>query len=132
LTANVDNYFEHPSFSTPHFLLAMPSSLTATRDSSESPRASERETFFASHPPLAPQIITTTPASHRPVTTVPPSPANQPSDQPPQLLACAVSIIGVVSFCLFGVCFVQEEESKAQSINPINQSPWNPFIPLKQ
>jgi hypothetical protein len=63
--AIVDNYFAHPSFSAPHFFLAMPSSLTATRDSRDSPGAVEHETFFAILPLPASQSITTAPADHR-------------------------------------------------------------------
>jgi hypothetical protein len=111
-TAIVDNYFEHPSFSIPHFFLAKPSALTATRDSSDSLGANERETFFANHPPPAPQSIAATPADHRPGTTDPPSLANQSSGHPPRFLGCAVSMTGIVLFCLFGVCFVSGGEEQ--------------------
>ena len=65
LTAIVDKYFAHPSFSAHHFLLAMPSTPTPTRDSSDSPGAREHEYFFAILPLLASQSITESPASHR-------------------------------------------------------------------
>lgn len=119
-TPNVDKYFQRPSFPTPHFFLAMPSSLTPIRDSRDSPGARERETFFAILPLPASQSITNTPAAHRPGITGQPSPASQPSDQPPQLPACAASMIGVVLFCLFGVCFVpvEREAQSPESIHP--------------
>lgn len=122
-TAIVDNYFQRPSFSAPHFSLAMPSGLTPTRDSRDSTRASERETFFATPP------LTSLPNHHhrpcRPSTRHHRHAIASQSigGQPPRLLACAVGMIGVVLFCLFGVCFVQEEESKTQSL----ESPWNPI-----
>ncbi len=131
LTAIVDKYFEHPSFFTPHFLLAMPSSLTATRDSRDSLGARERESFFASHTPPAPQSITSTPpaidqapsASHRP-------PINQRSAAPIARLRRLHDRRCFVLFVWGLFCLVEREET--QSINPINQSSWNPFTPLKE